>query len=288
MREIIHAKDDDELQGSSSTSSGSLKNNNIAVHHLELLGLDGLTSLTCFHLGNYALVFPKLRHLTVGNCPEMRNFCAHVIVTAPKLHTFITTTRLTRRIPVTTTCLTRRIPEPELDSNDHAQVVCRVDDEDNNMNIEQLIEGGVDNGTVILLVFIFIIVQIERHHIACLSHRFRFSVSGDFSCFDAIRVGGFCDWVCVVAFGDGFGVGFNSIYHTLGAAFLVTWSVQVALEMVKDDLNIIDKAFGVVLGQRTIQRNQLLVSIAKSKLPRQHDGKNENATKPFVYTISYC
>ena len=66
----------------------------------------------------------------------------------------------------------------------------------------------LDNGTLILLVFVFIIVQTERHHIAGLSHRFRFSVSRDFSCCDAIRVGGYCDWVCAVAFGDGFGVGF--------------------------------------------------------------------------------
>ncbi|KAF3457790.1 hypothetical protein FNV43_RR02449 [Rhamnella rubrinervis] len=51
-------------------------------------------------------------------------------------------------------------------------------------------------------------------------------------------------------------------------------------ENVKDDLNGLDKAVSAVLGQRTIERNQLLVSIAKSKLPRQHDDKNEKATKP--------
>ena len=68
----------------------------------------------------------------------------------------------------------------------------------------------LDNGTLILLVFVFvfIVVQTEHHHITGLSHRFRFSVSRDFSCCDAIRVGDFCDWVCAVAFGDGFGVGF--------------------------------------------------------------------------------
>lgn len=48
----------------------------------------------------------------------------------------------------------------------------------------------------------------------------------------------------------------------------------------KDDLNGLDKAVSALLGQRTIERNQLLVSIAKSKLPRQHDSKNEKATKP--------
>ncbi|KAF3456085.1 hypothetical protein FNV43_RR00728 [Rhamnella rubrinervis] len=44
----------------------------------------------------------------------------------------------------------------------------------------------------------------------------------------------------------------------------ITRSVQVALEMVKGDFNGSDKAFSTVLGQRTIERNQLLVSIAKS------------------------
>jgi len=35
-----------------------------------------------------------------------------------------------------------------------------------------------------------------------------------------------------------------------------------------------------VLGQRTIERNQLLVKIAKSKLNRKRDDKNEKVTKP--------
>ncbi|XP_048333745.2 uncharacterized protein LOC107423364 [Ziziphus jujuba] len=51
-------------------------------------------------------------------------------------------------------------------------------------------------------------------------------------------------------------------------------------ENAKDDLNGLDKAVSAVLGQRTIERNQLLVSIAKSKLSKLHDGKNEKATKP--------
>lgn len=55
-------------------------------------------------------------------------------------------------------------------------------------------------------------------------------------------------------------------------------------EDVKDDLAGLDKAIGCVLVQRTIERNQLLVSIAKSKLRRQHEGvhedKNEKITKP--------
>ena len=51
-------------------------------------------------------------------------------------------------------------------------------------------------------------------------------------------------------------------------------------ENTKDDLSGLDKAIGVVLGQRTIERNQLLVSIAKSKLSKFRDDKNEKITKP--------
>lgn len=51
-------------------------------------------------------------------------------------------------------------------------------------------------------------------------------------------------------------------------------------ENVKDDLNGLDKAVSAVLGQRTIERNQLLVIIAKSKLTRQRDDKGEKVTKP--------
>ena len=48
----------------------------------------------------------------------------------------------------------------------------------------------------------------------------------------------------------------------------------------KDDLNGLDKAVSAVLGQRTIERNQLLVTVAKSKLTRRRDDKNEKVTKP--------
>lgn len=48
----------------------------------------------------------------------------------------------------------------------------------------------------------------------------------------------------------------------------------------KDDLYGLDKAVSAVLGQRTIERNQLLVSIAKSKLTKRRDDKNEKLTKP--------
>lgn len=51
-------------------------------------------------------------------------------------------------------------------------------------------------------------------------------------------------------------------------------------ENVKDDLNGLDKAVSAVLVQRTIERNQLLVTIAKSKLSRNPDDKGEKCTKP--------
>ncbi|KAF9621578.1 hypothetical protein IFM89_023152 [Coptis chinensis] len=51
-------------------------------------------------------------------------------------------------------------------------------------------------------------------------------------------------------------------------------------ENVKDDLNGLDKAVSAVLGQRTIERNQLLVSIAKSKISRQLDDRAAKGTKP--------
>ncbi|KAK2974189.1 hypothetical protein RJ640_021480 [Escallonia rubra] len=51
-------------------------------------------------------------------------------------------------------------------------------------------------------------------------------------------------------------------------------------ENVKDDLSGLDKAIGAVLGQRTIERNQLLVSVAKSKLNKGRDDKNDRVTKP--------
>jgi len=49
---------------------------------------------------------------------------------------------------------------------------------------------------------------------------------------------------------------------------------------VKDELSGLDKAIGAILGQRTIERNQLLVSIAKSKFNKVRDDKNEKVTKP--------
>lgn len=66
-------------------------------------------------------------------------------------------------------------------------------------------------------------------------------------------------------------------------SYLLTYLIQVTAgnaENVKDDLNGLDKAVSAVLGQRTIERNQLLVNIAKSKLTRQRDDKGEKVTKP--------
>jgi hypothetical protein len=51
-------------------------------------------------------------------------------------------------------------------------------------------------------------------------------------------------------------------------------------ENIRDDLNGLDKAVSAVLGLRTIERNQLLVSIAKSKYTKHRDGKNERITRP--------
>ena len=82
----------------------------------------------------------------------------------------------------------------------------------------------------------------------------------------------------------------------LEAALVLTWSevivcfsvfgtalsVQVALKMVKDD-----KAVNAVFGQTTIECNHLLVSIAKSKLPRQYNGNNKKATKTKELALLY-
>ncbi|KAI3519001.1 hypothetical protein L1887_07961 [Cichorium endivia] len=51
-------------------------------------------------------------------------------------------------------------------------------------------------------------------------------------------------------------------------------------ENMKDDLSGLDKAMGCVPRQRTIDCNQLLVSVAKSKLSKTRDEKNEKVTKP--------
>ncbi|KAF3457877.1 hypothetical protein FNV43_RR02537 [Rhamnella rubrinervis] len=277
IREIIHAKDD-ELQGSSSTSSGSLKNNNIVFHHLEFLVLDGLTSLTCFHSGNCALEFPKLRQLVVCACPEMRNFCAHVIVTAPKLVTFIGTDDIT--------CYMRT----GLDSNDHVQVDYGVFDK-NNMSIEQLNKDGGDDKYIninapiqhlwekrsalklhqpasgsklpdrLLSPFLFATLAVEpSSSLSSSSSSSRQNVTVTHvspTVFASLFLG---ISLASMLFGSvTFVIGFVLLPLVMGLV-----SVQVALEMVKGDINGSNKAFSAVVGQRTIEHIQLLVSIAKS------------------------
>lgn len=67
------------------------------------------------------------------------------------------------------------------------------------------------------------------------------------------------------------------ITYTLHTLFQVSAG---SAENVKDDLNGLDKAVSALLGQRTIERNQLLVIIAKSKLNKRRDEKNEKVTRP--------
>ncbi|PPD73878.1 hypothetical protein GOBAR_DD29199 [Gossypium barbadense] len=69
-------------------------------------------------------------------------------------------------------------------------------------------------------------------------------------------------------------------YHEARSCIRSDLASAGSAENVKDDLNGLDKAVSAVLGQRTIERNQLLVSIAKSKLTRRRDDKNEKVTKP--------
>ncbi|KAF3457899.1 hypothetical protein FNV43_RR02559 [Rhamnella rubrinervis] len=118
MREIIATDDDDDdeelQQGLSSASSSSSLNNNIVFHQLEFLVLNYLPCLTSFHSGNCALEFPKLSSLVVGNCPKMSNFCDHVTVTAPELHTFMSKYYVGWRV------------KAELNSNDDVQVDYKV------------------------------------------------------------------------------------------------------------------------------------------------------------------
>lgn len=76
---------------------------------------------------------------------------------------------------------------------------------------------------------------------------------------------------------------FSSKFFHADYFFSSTYFIQVTAgnaENVKDDLNGLDKAVSAVLGQRTIERNQLLVDLAKSKLTRQRDDKGEKVTKP--------
>ncbi|VFQ98691.1 unnamed protein product, partial [Cuscuta campestris] len=69
-------------------------------------------------------------------------------------------------------------------------------------------------------------------------------------------------------------------YHEARSNIRSDLVTAASSENVKDELNGLDKAIGAILGQRTIERNQLLVSIVKSKFNKVRDDKNEKVTKP--------
>ncbi|CAN4105396.1 unnamed protein product [Withania somnifera] len=69
-------------------------------------------------------------------------------------------------------------------------------------------------------------------------------------------------------------------YHEARCCIRNDLVTAASSENVKDDLSGLDRAIGAILGQRTIERNQLLVKIAKSKLNKVRDDKNERVTKP--------
>ncbi|WOL14699.1 signal recognition particle subunit SRP68 [Canna indica] len=71
-----------------------------------------------------------------------------------------------------------------------------------------------------------------------------------------------------------------SAYHDARSCIRNDLATAGNAENVKDDLNGLDKAISAVLGQRTIERNQLLVAIAKSKFTKHRDDKADKVTKP--------
>ncbi|TKY73709.1 Signal recognition particle subunit SRP68 [Spatholobus suberectus] len=71
-----------------------------------------------------------------------------------------------------------------------------------------------------------------------------------------------------------------SAYHEARGYIRTDLATAGSAESVKDDLNGLDKAISAVLGERTIERNLLLAKVAKSKLARRRDDKNEKLTKP--------
>ncbi|KAI4336390.1 hypothetical protein L6164_014923 [Bauhinia variegata] len=71
-----------------------------------------------------------------------------------------------------------------------------------------------------------------------------------------------------------------SAYHEARGYIRADLATAGSAESVKDDLNGLDKAISAVLGERTIERNLLLVKVAKSKLAKRRDEKNEKVTKP--------
>ncbi|CAD6217168.1 unnamed protein product [Miscanthus lutarioriparius] len=71
-----------------------------------------------------------------------------------------------------------------------------------------------------------------------------------------------------------------SAYHDARSCIRNDLASAGNAEDIRDELNGLDKAVSAVLGLRTIERNQLLVSIAKSKFTKHRDEKNERITKP--------
>ncbi|XP_062182646.1 uncharacterized protein LOC133886813 isoform X2 [Phragmites australis] len=71
-----------------------------------------------------------------------------------------------------------------------------------------------------------------------------------------------------------------SAYHDAQSCIRNDLASAGNAENIRDDLNGLDKAVSAVLGLRTIERNKLLVSIAKSRFTKHRDEKNEKVTKP--------
>lgn len=71
-----------------------------------------------------------------------------------------------------------------------------------------------------------------------------------------------------------------SAYHEARGCIRIDLASAGNADNVKVDLNGLDKAVSASLGQRTIERNQLLISIAKSKFMKQREEKGEKITKP--------
>ncbi|KAG0487847.1 hypothetical protein HPP92_006658, partial [Vanilla planifolia] len=71
-----------------------------------------------------------------------------------------------------------------------------------------------------------------------------------------------------------------SAYQEARACIRSDLAAAGSADNVKVELNGLDKAVSAALGQRTIERNQLLINIAKSKITKQRDDKSEKITKP--------
>ncbi|TXG66108.1 hypothetical protein EZV62_007383 [Acer yangbiense] len=68
---------------------GDRKEDEIVFSNLKSVVLNGLSSLTSFHSGNYALKFPSLEQLTVKYCPEMEIFTSQLLCTPMLQNNFL-------------------------------------------------------------------------------------------------------------------------------------------------------------------------------------------------------